>query len=201
MARTNKQSTEDVEASTVEPVAAPVTPRPSRDMVSYVDMTDAVSFDPDDLRGIQSFEDAANLAAAMFGEVPEVSAMLGDGFALLSTEDKARLVGVPLILLQWDFYPGDFGGNFATIRVVARNEDGSAGKYVVNDGSSGIAEMLALYTKRTGKNGGLMARHGFRESTYPFCNDCRVAVKDRHTEEHPDHRVGRATTYYIDTSV
>lgn len=207
MAPRAKQSTEDAQTSNVDtPTIAQAIPSAERqvamrDQVSYLDIPDAVRFDDGDLRSIQSFDDAAALAVAMFGELPSVADMLGDGFALLSKEDKARLVGVPLILLSWDFYPGDFGSNFAAIRIVARNDDGSAAKFIVNDGSSGIAEMLASYSKQTGRNGGLLARHGFRESNYPYCAECMHAVRDNHLEENAGHKVGRATTYYIDTSL
>lgn len=154
------------------------------------------------LRGITSFSSAINLAGEMFGDVEDASDVLGDGFRLLKEKDgKTQLCGKPLMLLEWSFYPSaEFGGEFAAIRLVSQESNGSVGKYVVNDGSTGIKKTLKDYTERTGRRGGLMVRNGFRESTYPFCSDCRMAVNDDHEEIEPTHGVGRGRTYYIDTS-
>ena len=182
-------STEDTANVSTEDTTAVAIPEPN--------------YDDNALRTITSFADAINLAGETFGTVEDASDVLGDGFRLLKEGDgKTQLCGKPLMLLEWNFYTStEFGGEFAAIRLVSQEPNGSIGKWVVNDGSTGIAKTLKEYTERTGgKRGGLMVRNGFRESTYPFCNDCRMAVKDNHKEDEPTHQVGRGRTYYIDTS-
>lgn len=147
-------------------------------------MGGASTFNEDDLRALTSFDDAVRLATQEHGPIATVSDVLGDGFALLN--NKAILTGVPSLFMEWAFRDGDFGRPFVSVRVVARNADGGMSRYIVNDGSTGIAEQLAKYTKDTGKTGGLFAAHGLRASNYEI-----------ETEEGPK----SATTYYIDTAV
>lgn len=178
-ATTAEQSTQDS--------ATAIVPRPN--------------YDADALRNLTSFADAIDLAGEQFGTVDDAVDVLGDGFILMSKEDKAKLVNLPLLLLEWSFYPSEeHGGEFCSIRLVAQGENGSIGKYVVNDGSTGLAETLRNYTARTGRQGGLLVRKGFRESSYAYCDDCRVAVSDTHKSDEPAHSVGRARTYYLNTS-
>lgn len=184
---------ETVNESTVE-----VSQRP-RDVVA---VGSAVRFDEETLRNLTNFEDALRLAQEEFGNVDEAGKVLGDGFALLKDDGKARLVGVPVLLLNWDFYDGDFGSRFVAVRLVTHNPDGSINKYIVNDGSTGIADTLARYTERTGRNGGLFVRNGFRPSEYQYCEICGTAVDAGADDDHKragKHR--RATTYYLDTSL
>lgn len=161
----------------------------------------APNYSADTLREIDSFQSAIAAAGYMFGSIDDASDVLGDGFKLMSTEDKAKLVGVPMVLLEWSFYPSqEHGGEFCALRLVAQGEGNTVGKYVVNDGSTGLARTLKEYTARTGRQGGLVVRRGFRASEYPYCDDCRVAVDDSHKADEPTHKVGRARTYYFDTS-
>lgn len=159
-------------------------------------------YDANELRELASFEDALYLVQTTLGAIDDAAATMGDGFALLRTDGaKARLVGKPLILMEWSFYPGDFGAEFAAIRLVAQEDNGTISKYIVNDGSTGVAAMLRTYTNRTGKRGGLLIRNGFRPSEYDYCEECRTA-----SCETPDtHKAAgshkKATTYYIDTSL
>lgn len=134
-----------------------------------------------DLLAINTFEDALNLARELYGAENLVTAdqVLGNGFRLL--KDKAQLIGKAFIALSWRFNPGDFG-EFVSMLVVT--EDG--GKYIVNDGSTGVCQTLASYTNATGRHGGMVARNGFTVSNYEY--------EDEKGEKHP------ASTYYIDTS-
>lgn len=159
-------------------------------------------FDSDALQGIASFEDAINLVGTTLGYVDDAAKVMGDGFALLSSDGaKARLVNKPLILMSWSFHPGDYGSEFAAIRIVAQEDNGSISKYIVNDGSTGVAKMLREYTNKTGKHGGLIVRHGFRASEFDYCEECRSAA----CTDVADHKEAgfhkKATTYYIDTSL
>ena len=179
------------------------------DMAEVVDVNEGTvvvptTFSEDALREIVSFDDAYRLTLEYQGEIVEADQVLGDGFSVLKQEDKARLVGVPLILMEWDFYPGDFGSEFVAVRIAARNQDGTTGKYVLNDGSTGIAVMLRKYQERTGKRGGLLVKHGLSVSDYEYCDMCRVVtskcdVPDVHKNS-PERLWRPAKTYYLDTS-
>lgn len=160
-------------------------------------------FSAEALRGITSFEDAARMLYLNDIEIVEAGQVIGDGFALLKKDRKNILVGVPLLLLEWNFYPGDYGDTFCAIRLVSRNPDGSAGKYIINDGSTGIADALKDYTERTGKVTGLMVRNGLRASDYTFCEACDRALKPGEADEkhRDDGKHSKATTYYLDTSM
>jgi len=142
------------------------------------------AFSRDELMAISSFDDAVRLATEIHGSVAYADQELGDGFALLSKEQKNLLCGVPLMLLEWKFRGGDFG-NFVTLRVIARNPDGSVSKYIVNDGSTGIAEQLADYQMNTGRVGGMFVGKGFRRSDYEV--EINGETRD-------------ASTFYLDTS-
>lgn len=131
-----------------------------------------------------AFNDALSLAAEVYGEsaVQLASDAIGDGFAL--TDNKDQFIGAEMIFLKWIFSEGDFidaqtgeKRGFVSARVVTR-----AGKFVINDGGSGIYEQLRMFTQdREGQQGGLVARKGLRRSDYV-------------------NEYGNATTFYIDTS-
>lgn len=143
-------------------------------------------WDEETLRGITDFQSAMELAAREYGPVVSADQELGDGFTLLATDGKKRLVGLPMFLLEWTFNDGDFG-KFVSIRCVVQNPDGGMSRYIINDGSSGIADQLARYTKRSGKMGALLVKRGLRASEYDY--------EDPTTgEKRP------AVTYYLDLS-
>lgn len=143
-------------------------------------------FTETELRDLESFDAAVALAQREFGAVDTADQVLGDGFAVLDKATKARLVGVPCLFLSWAFRPGDFGRPFVSVRVIARGNTGGVSKYILNDGSTGIAEQLASYTQRTGKSGGLVIAKGLRASEYEYEDERGNLIP--------------ATTYYIDTS-
>src|SRR5258706_15188677 len=148
-----------------------------------VDTTDTAAvvlsdrYDTEALRSLDSFDAALALVGETLGYLADASEAMGDGFALLKTDGaKATLVGKPIILMEWSFYPGDFGDEFAAIRLVAKEPNGSISKYIVNDGSTGVAKMLREYTNDTGRRGGMVVRNGFRASEYDYCEECRSAT-------------------------
>jgi hypothetical protein len=150
-------------------------------------MAQRSGFDENDLRALASFDDAVRLVEQRYGAIQDATTEIGDGFTVLSTEDKARLCGVPLLLMEWAFYPGKFGDrDFTAVRLIARMPGGLMGRYILNDGSTGLMEQLRKYTERTGRVGGLRVERGLTESTY--------------TKELDDGQVIEATTYYLDTS-
>jgi len=161
-----------------------------------------------ELRELEDFEQAIRVATETYGGIDDVTRELGNGFALLSKEDKKKLVGQPFLALYWTFNPGDYGGHFASM--AAMTPDG--GRFILNDGGTGIYQDLLTYTQEHGgRQGGLMCSGGLRESTYDTCKGCGkprnklVAECTNNlsngtvcgnTEEGRD----KGTTYYIETS-
>jgi hypothetical protein len=143
-------------------------------------------WDEETLRNITSFDDAVRLVEETHGPIVSADEELGDGFTLLSTEDKDLLIGLPMLLMAWRFNDGD-AGRFVSIRVLVQNRDKSVSRYIFNDGSTGICEQLAKFQLRTGRAGGLKVQNGLRRSDYLY--------EDPTTgEQRP------ASTYYLDTS-
>lgn len=142
----------------------------------------AQRFSDDRLRDIASFDDAAALLAEH--EIPVVAAdqVMGNGFTVIS--DKGFLCGIPMILLSWHFNRGD-NGEFVSVHAVANLPGNSLGKYVINDGSTGIYRQLREYTDKTTKTAGLVVKRGLRRSDYQY--DDSGETKN-------------ATTFYLDTS-
>jgi hypothetical protein len=160
------------------------------------------------LRGIgkvsgDAFEDAMRLAEQIYGEVGNFADEMGNGFAVL--KDKTQLVGVKSLFLRWRWHDGDFG-DFVSAAVVTA----TGGRYVINDGSSGIAAQLRDYEQEhPGKDGGMVAYYGLRESSYSTCKACGKP-RDSRTDEcfntlsngsvcgDTDTARGTESTFYID---
>lgn len=131
-----------------------------KSMVPLSNPAEPTRFDPNDLRSLVSFEDAKRLLTEAFGEIADATTEIGDGFTML--DDKDALLNVPLILVHWTFAPGDYGKEFVVARAMTERGD----KYIITDGGTGLAVQLSEYTKRTGKNGGLLVERGLRKSDY-----------------------------------
>lgn len=163
-----------------------------------------VGFTDDQLRGITSFDDAVSLAAEQHGAVVAASDELGNGFAVLDDESKGRIVGVPLMLLEWSFNAGDYGEDFVSIRAVAFFDGRGIEKVVINDGGTGIRQQLKDYQDRTGKTGGMIVKNGLRESQYPtYPKDWPVQeLRNKPIPKGVDipSNAGKASTFYLDTS-
>jgi hypothetical protein len=160
-------------------------------------------FSREELSGIESFEDAMRLATSAHGTVVNAheSLELGDGFKIADEEDKGRLIGVPLMLLEWSFRDGDFG-DYVSIRAISQGEDGKTTKWILNDGSTGIKEDLEDFTKKTGRTGGLFVRNGLRVSRYHIDAKTREPLsKAEYRDAVADGRkVVPAATFYLDAS-
>jgi hypothetical protein len=148
----------------------------------------------DELRGIESFDDAFRAASIVTadGNVVDASQELGNGFVLLDKSQKRQLIGRETIFVTWDFHESDsvfrqdedgvkIPAEFVSVQAVCKAGKSGAEKFIFNDGSTGIYRMLKDYTERTGRQGGLYAKKGLRVSEY-------------------DGPEGRAETFYIDTS-
>ncbi len=135
------------------------------------------AYDVTELRGITSFDDALALVTEKIGDVTDAEKELGTGFRVLNGSDKDRLLGVSFIILSMDFNEGDQGA-FVSFLCVTENN----GKFVVNDGSTGVYKQLEEYRMRGGKPGGLLVNGGLRKSEY---------------EKEIDGKMTKAVTYYL----
>lgn len=142
------------------------------------------TFQPEELAEIKTFDQALTLLADKIGEdnIHVVSDVLGDGFRLI--DDKDTLIGIPMLLVTWEFRQGDFG-EYVSVKAITAGDNR---KVVFNDGSTGIRDQLRRYSEKTNKTSGLMCPHGLRVSRYDFTDESTGQTKS-------------ATTYYIDTSV
>lgn len=123
-----------------------------------------------ELRELTDYEQAIQAAIGVYGKADDVTEEIGNGFAVLSKDDKAKLVGKPFFALYWTFNAGDFGDYFVSAACIT--PEGM--KFILNDGSSGIYQQLADYsTTHDGKQGALMCPGGLRSSTYPTCPGCQ----------------------------
>lgn len=136
------------------------------------------------LKEVSSFDDALRLAQEVYGEeaVALASEALGDGFAL--TDNKDQFIGVPMVFLKWTFSPGTYRDKEGNLRgFVSCRIATPTGKFIINDGGTGIFDQLKTFTNESGgRQGGLVAQKGLRVSHY----------SNEYTAD--------GTTYYIDTS-
>lgn len=133
-------------------------------------------FSTEDYAAIDSFDAAIALASGVYGDVlsaedvPEFS----DGFRVATEQDKRNMDGVPLFLVDWKFLDSDYGvegDKFVVVHAVTRNNDGSVTKWVLTDGSTGIARDLKNFTEKTGRDGGMLFKGGLRVSDYQTDKD------------------------------
>lgn len=143
-------------------------------------------FSDADLRAITSFDDAMALVAETYGQENVFTAdqVIGNGFRVLSSREKDRLIGAECMFINWRFNPGKYNDEFVTALVVTRAGE----KYLLNDSGSGICKQLQQVTESTGREGGMYARHGLSRSDYEY-------------EDAETGKMTPASTYYIDTSV
>ena len=147
-------------------------------------------FDDATLASITSWKEAGALLDRM--EVaPESASDYGTGFKVV---DKATLVGVPFLILEWRFSQGDFGP-FVSVSAVTKHDD----KVIFNDGSSGVRQQLQTVTDQRRERGhahpqaGLVCEEGLTKTSY-FAN-----AKTGETSNTPQtgDGWGPASTYYI----
>lgn len=145
---------------------------------------------------------------ATIGDTDELdqAADLGGGFHLLKKDDKARLEGNPFVILyfrineKWRFGPG-ISAMIQTATPIAF-EGQVYNRFVLNDGSTGLAQQLIDYKTSTGKNGPILCKRGLRSSEYEVMED----DPQNPGEKKPvlDPATGKAVigkTFYIDTSL
>lgn len=162
----------------------------------------ATRFNKDDRTNIQSWDDAVALAQNEYGSILNIhETELGDGFRVASEDDKRRLIGVPLFLLEWHWNDGDFG-QFVSVVAIAQGENGQATKWILNDGSTGIRDQLADFETKYNRNGGLSVRNGLRVSDYNTDLDTGAPISKKELIEYvkAGKKVGKGHTFYLDTS-
>ena len=157
-------------------------------------------FTRDELSNISSFDEAMRLAHMVYGTVVTADEEIGDGFKVATEDDKRRLCGVPLMFLEWSIRDGDFGA-YVSVRAIAQTETGIT-KWILNDGSTGIAEDLTSFQKKTGRTGGLFVRNGLRVSDYWIDAETGTPLSKKEYGEYiaRGERTAKAATFYLDTS-
>lgn len=163
-------------------------------------------FSKEELGLIDSFDAAMDLVTRTFGDVlaAHEQPLLGDGFRVADDSDKESLIGVPLLLLDWQFKASDFGQDqdWVLIHAVQRGTNGEAIKWLLSDGGTGIAHDLQEWTKKTGRAGGLGVKNGLRKSDYFIDPDTKKTLTKAQVREYmvTGKKTAPATTFYLDTS-
>lgn len=153
--------------------------------MTEVAVTDPTALTTKDFKAITSFDEAVKLGEDTYGNVLDASQELGDGFAVLSTNDKGRLMNTPMFLVSWDFHKSDVGEAKEFVSIHAITKDGQ--KYIINDGSSGIYAQLREFTdEHDGRKGSFFVPRGLRESTYDYTD--------------ANGKTSKATTFYLNTA-
>lgn len=139
----------------------------------------------DAMMEVTTFDEALAILSAS-GVVAESISDFGAGFTVV---DKARLVNVPFVILEWRFNSSELNdAGFVSLSVVTKNND----KWVINDGSTGILQQLIRVTrvrrqrKHATPQNGLAVPAGLSVSNYRYT--------DAEGKERP------ASTYYLNES-
>lgn len=107
-------------------------------------------------------------------------------FEVLDKEEKSRLVGKDIILLDWRFNTSKTvvkNGRPAEFVSVLVMDLETSDKCIINDGSTGIYTQLKVVTNTLNIQGGLRVRNGLRQSDYP--------------KDLGDGNIVQATTFYL----
>lgn len=146
----------------------------------HADNVDSLLFNPreagspgrlysdDDLREIETFDDlVASLNAAGL-ELIDTDDYLGSGSTVLVKQERMRLVGVPFVVMQWNFTESkDHAGAWFVYVEVMTVKDGV--RYAFTDGSKfGIRDQLATITMRTKRFNGAQAKRGLAHRDYEY---------------------------------
>jgi hypothetical protein len=95
------------------------------------------------------------------GNVVHISEV--DDVVRLDSEDKGKLIGVPIILVSWQFkYDKVQEREYVSMAIVTDKNE----KFIVTDGSTGIYEQLARYTSKLGKVVPIFLPKGLTKSDY-----------------------------------
>ncbi len=167
----------------------------------------------DSIGALDSFAAALELAGQTHGLAEaDKEPTLGDGFRVATEEDKRKLVNTVLLFMEWTFRESDYGSDqeWLSIRAIQRGENGEAIKWIINDGSTGIAKDMQQYTEKTGRTGGLLVKHGLQESKYYIDGNkksesygralSKKALREAMVDPERAKYLLEAATFYLDTS-
>ena len=127
-------------------------------------------FQDEDLKSITNLDDAFRVMQES-GIVAESFADYGTGFEILDKDEKGQLIKKPFMIVEWRFTKSEYKKDTEFVSALVVTKDG--GKYILNDGSTGIAQQLRNVTDsrlRQGKPNpqtGLLVEKGLRVSEYP----------------------------------
>lgn len=151
--------------------------------------------DDDVVKSFTSWDDIQTYFASE-GIAVSTGLEISDGFVLLDEGEKKRFVNVPLMIIDWRFFDGDFGE-----AVTFRFMTSEGGKFRGNDGSTGIYQQLKDLTKTREAEGhkaptqACAVRKGFQESEYTI--DKRDGHALERGEEIPSEFKSKASTFYL----
>lgn len=131
---------------------------------------------------------------------------LGGGFHLVKKDDKSKFEGVPFVILyfrindKWRYGAGVSMMIQTAVPVVFDGERYE--RFIINDGSTGIAQQLFDYKVATGKQGPILCKRGLRSSTYEVMEDDPTREGERRVVIDPaTQKPVVGTTFYLDTSL
>lgn len=105
---------------------------------------------------------------------------------VLNQDDKDQLIGKPFIIVSVKVNQGNFGP-FVTLTCLGKGNE----KFVINDGSTGIADQMADLVRRFGPEKPIYVPNGLRRSDYFVDNDTQAISKD------PRPNSFKQSTYYL----
>lgn len=89
------------------------------------------------LRTIHTFNDAVDLLSGM-GALPIEQVNKMTGFGILPGDQKKELLGVPFIIVQFEFKAGKLDSSFVDCHIVTTKDE----RFILRDSSRGIHEQL-----------------------------------------------------------
>lgn len=99
-------------------------------------MATAITVNAMNKGALKTFDDFAEFYASTGVNMDDI-ANYGDGFTLLP--DKRDLVNKAFVIVDFRFAPGKYDDDFVIVELVTKHDE----KFVITDGSSGIAKQLA----------------------------------------------------------
>lgn len=108
-----------------------------------------------DLKEISTFNDAVTKLWALEVLSDEQYAQLS-GFGLLPGNRKSELVGVPFLIIQFEFKNGKNDSSFVECHIITTNDE----RHVLRDSSRGIHEQLQTLHRERVASGHLNPNYG-----------------------------------------
>lgn len=132
--------------------------------------------------GLRAIVDFGSVETVAGGTGTNIADVLGTGFSVL--DEKKRLCGMELYVVKYGIHKSEKnGGEFTSIHVVTRD----GGKWIVNDGGTGIHEQLKGLKEELGTICPLYVARGLRISEYKYTDPTDGKEKE-------------AATFYLNTS-